>query len=122
VAALGGVSSSETVTLLTSGATGTFVNKDAGTGIPVNVAGLALGGAQAGNYIVNQPTVSATIVPALLSLSGLTANNKVYDATTNATLNTGTMALVGVLSGDLVTLSGSSPSGTFASKDVGNNI
>jgi trimeric autotransporter adhesin len=61
------------------------------------------------------------IAPAQISVSvgGITASNKVYDGTTDATLNTGSAALVGVAPGDGVTLVTSNAKGTFASKDAG---
>ena len=52
-----------------------------------------------------------------LTVSGLSASNKVYDGNTNATI-TGTGSLVGVLAGDTVTLSGT-PSGSFADANAG---
>src|SRR5207245_1175461 len=51
--------------------------------------------------------------------SGATANNKIYDGTTSATLNLGSAALVGVVSGDTVTLNTASAAGTFADENVG---
>jgi len=41
------------------------------------------------------PSSSLTVVKKTLTVSGVTANNKVYDGTTTATLNTGSAALVG---------------------------
>ena len=54
-----------------------------------------------------------------LTITGVTANNKVYDATTAATLNTGSAVLSGVISGDTVTLGAGSGVGAFASASVG---
>ena len=65
------------VTLDTSGATGTFDSKDVGTGKTVTVSGLALTGADAGNYILTPPTTTANITAATLTVTGITANNKV---------------------------------------------
>ena len=121
-ATLVGVFSGDTVTLNTSGATGTFASQNVGTGITVTVAGLTISGAQAGDYTLTQPTTTANITPAGLTVSGITAANKVYDANTTATLNTAGATLVGVFSGDTVTLSTSGATGTFASKDVGTGI
>ena len=45
------------VTLDVSGATATFDTKDVGTGITVTVSGLALAGADAGNYIADHANV-----------------------------------------------------------------
>ena len=44
-----------------SGATGTFDDKNAGTGKTVTVNGLSLTGADAGNYILTPPTTTADI-------------------------------------------------------------
>src|SRR4029077_1303084 len=121
-AALVGVIVGDTVILSAAGATVTFVSKDGGNGIPVLVSGLTLGGAQAGDYALTQPTTTANITTATLTVTGITANNKVYDGTTQATLNKAGAALVGVIAGDTVTLNAAGASGTFVSKDVGNGI
>jgi hypothetical protein len=69
---------------------------------------------------VDVATVSSTVTPKTLTVSGLSAINKVYDGNTSATL-TGTGSLVGVINSDVVTLDGT-PVGTFASADVANGI
>src|SRR4029077_15961416 len=106
-------------TLSTAGATGTFASKNAGSGVTVAVSDLTVSGAQAANYALTQPTATANITPATLTVTGVTANNKVYDATKTATLNTAGATLVGVIAGDTVTLNAAGATGTFASKDVG---
>src|SRR5207247_9529265 len=65
-------------------------------------------------------TTTANITAAALTVTSVTAGNKVYDGTTSATLNLGSAALVGVASGDTVTLNTASASGVFADKSVGN--
>src|SRR5204863_6160259 len=80
---------------LTMGGTpsGTFASKDVANGIAVTVKGKTIGGSQSGNYTLTQQTgLTANITPKALSVSGLSASNKTYDATTAATL-TGTPAL-----------------------------
>ncbi len=62
---------------------------------------------------------SLTVTKRLLTVSGITANNKGYDGGTTATLNTGSAALVGVVSGDTVTLSTAGATGTFNNKNAG---
>jgi hypothetical protein len=57
-----------------------------------------------------------------LSITGMTANNKTYDGTTSATLNTGSAALSGKVTGDTVNLSATAATGTFASANVANGI
>jgi hypothetical protein len=122
-ATLVGVYRGDTVKLNPTAATGTFASKDVGTNITVTVAGLTLGGAQAGDYTLTQPATTANITPAGLGVSGVLANSKVYDGTTTAaSLNTAGVALVGVYRGDTVKLNPTAVTGTFASKDVGTNI
>ena len=87
-AALVGVFSGDTVNLNTGGATGTFASDNVGNGITVTVSGLTISGAQAGDYTLTQPTTTANITPAGLTVSGITAENQVYDASTQATVNT----------------------------------
>ncbi len=118
-AVLVGVMAGDVVTLDSSGATGTFATKDVGTAIPVTVSGLSLAGPQAGNYVVGPATTQANITAAPLTVTGITAENKPYDGTTTATLNTGDAALVGVLRGDDVTLNTSLAVGSFVSPDIG---
>ena len=112
VAALG----NDTVTV-TGTATGAFADKRAGKAKTVTVSGLSLRGNDASNYQIMVPSnLTADITPANLTVSGLSASNKVYDATTAASL--GGTASVQALGSDVVTVSGGS--GSFASKNVGN--
>src|SRR5207245_1972880 len=105
------------------GATGTFAGKNVGNNIAVTISGLSLSGAQAGDYTLAQPTSAlANITPKTLTVTGIRANDKVYDGTPVATLVTTGAALAGVIAGDVVTLSTANAAGTFASKDVGANI
>jgi hypothetical protein len=67
-------------------------------------------------------SLSFTVSQAVLTVTGLTANNKVYDTTTTATLNTTSATLAGVLNGDNVTLNTTGARGTFASPNVGPGI
>ncbi|NBV97636.1 MAG: hypothetical protein EBT30_08870, partial [Verrucomicrobia bacterium] len=115
---------SETVTL-SGGTSGTFADKNVGTGKGVTTA-MTLGGADAGNYtLLNQPTLRGDITAKDLNVFGAGVTTKVYDGTTAAVV-TGAV-LVGNSSSDTdgkfigaetVTLSGAT-SGTFASKNVG---
>lgn len=57
----------------------------------------------------------------VLTISGITAENKTYDGTTNATLISGTNSLIGLVSGDIVSGDFSSLSGVFLDKNAGNN-
>ena len=105
---------SDTVTLDSS--TGTFADKNVGTGKAVTVSGITLDGADAGNYIVTQPTgLTADITAKALTVTGMAADNKTYDGNANATLNGG--SLDGVIGLEDVTFSGQS--GAFADKNAG---
>ena len=94
-----------------------------GTGLTVQVAGLTLGGTDAGDYSISQPTATANITPAPVTVTGITANNKPYDGGPTATL-AGTGTLHGLIRNDAntVTLVQTSEEGTFASPGVGMGI
>jgi hypothetical protein len=118
-ASLSGVFSGDVVSINTSGATGTFVNRNAGTGKAVSVSGFTIGGSDAGNYTLIQPSLTANITTATLTVNGIIANNKIYDATRTAVLNTGGAVLSGILGSDAVNLISSGVTGQFADKNAG---
>ncbi|MCX6953369.1 MAG: YDG domain-containing protein, partial [Verrucomicrobia bacterium] len=120
-AALVGVASGDVVTLGTSAAVGVFADKLVGTGKTVTVSGLTLGGAAAANYTLVQPTATARISARGLTVTGITAANKTFDGSTSATLSLGSAALVGIISGDTVTLVTAGATGAFATAAVGSN-
>src|SRR5581483_5768348 len=94
-----------------------FGNKNVGTGKAVTVSGYTLTGADAGNYTLVEPAnLTANITAAQLAIGGLTANNKVYDATTGATLS-GTATVSG-LGNDVVSVGGTGAA-VFGNKNVG---
>jgi hypothetical protein len=100
-AALVGVVALDVVTLNTAGATGTFATANAGTGITVTVSGLTIGGGDAGNYTLTQPTTTANITQAAPSVA-VTGGTFTYDGNQHAATATAT----GV--------GGANVSGTFA--------
>lgn len=119
-AGLSGVYAGDTVTLDTSGHSALFADKNVGIAKPVTVAGMAIGGADGGNYALSQPAgLTAAITPAPATVSGVTANGRVYDGTTGASLSTGAATLGGVLAGDTVTLDASGYAASFADKNAG---
>jgi hypothetical protein len=118
-AALVGVASGDDVSLDTTNAAGAFADKAVGTGKTVYVTGLALLGADVGKYTLTQPITNADITAASLTVTGVTAGDKVYDGTTATTLNTDSAALDGVISGDDVTLDAGSAASVFADATVG---
>lgn len=118
-AILVGVFGGDNVTLISSGATGTVTDKNTGNDKPVSISGVTLGGTDAGNYTLTQPISTASITPVVLTISGVTASNKVYDGTTAAVINTVSASLSGVLTGDVVFIASSATEGTFADKNAG---
>jgi hypothetical protein len=115
VASLSGVVGSDDVSL-TAG-TGTFDDKNVGTGKTVTASGFDITGVDAGNYTLSaQPTgLTADITAKSLDITGVTAGNKVYDGITDATLSAGTLS--GVVGSDNVTITAGT--GVFADKNVG---
>src|SRR5206468_5968861 len=106
--------------LSTSNSGASFANKNAGTAKTVNVSGITISGTDAANYTANTTTTTtANIIAKALTVTGITASDKVYSATTAATLSTGGATLVGVVSGDTVTPNTSSTTSAFADKNVG---
>jgi filamentous hemagglutinin family protein len=116
-AALSGMIGGDSVSL--ANATGAFSNKNAGVGKTVNVTGISLSGADAGNYVwADTLTTTATINKATISgIGGIRAIDKPYDGTTNATLDPIGAVFNGKLPGDTLTVSGSS--GAFADPNPG---
>ncbi|WP_189535984.1 YDG domain-containing protein, partial [Paludibacterium paludis] len=107
---------------LTLSGSGSVAGKNVANGASVTAGTLALGNGGNGlasNYTLSGGTLSASITPATLTVSGLSAQNKVYDGTTTASL-TGSAALAGVIGSDAVTLSGNPGSGgLFADANAG---
>jgi hypothetical protein len=108
------------------GGSATFVNKTAGIGKAGNVTGLTIAGSLAGNYNLSPTTASATgnISNKVLTVTGITANNRVYNATTSASLNTSGATLVGVIvivPAENVTLNTAGATGSFATATTNNN-
>jgi len=105
------------VVALNGSGSASFADKNAASGKTVTVGGYSLSGMDAGNYTLVQPAgLVADIARAVLTVSGVSANNKVYDGSTAATLS-GTAA-VSVIAGDAVALVGNAGA-SFADKNVG---
>jgi hypothetical protein len=118
-ATLVGTVSPDAVNVNTASATGTFTDPNVGTSKIVLVSGLTLSGADSGNYTLMQPTTTANITPAGLTVAAIEVQNKVYDGTNSATLIVSNAVLMGVLTGDTVTLDMTNAMGVFADKNVG---
>ncbi|MEN9813273.1 MAG: hypothetical protein RL479_1959, partial [Verrucomicrobiota bacterium] len=120
-AALSGVVPGDTATLVTSAATATFADKAVGAGKTVTVAGLTLGGTDAGNYSLTQPTTTANITAKALTVANARALDKIYDGSSVATLSFATAQLSGVLAGETVTLVSAGATGSFADANAGDH-
>src|SRR5262249_18671209 len=100
-ATLSGVLSGDSVTLNAASATGAFADKNAGTAKTVNVSALSLSGTDGANYSLTQPTTSADITQAALTV---TANNQTRAAgQANPTL---TASYSGFVGGETLATSG----------------
>lgn len=111
----GGVVTGDTVTINSSGYSANFDNANVGTNKAVTVTGVTLGGMDAGNYTVSQPSgLTANITPKALTGS-FTAKDKVYDGNTNAEVDT--TSLPGVIGTDDVSLQVTNVH--FSDKNVG---
>ncbi len=115
---LNGIINSDNVTINGTGFF-TFNSVDVGQNILISISGYSLSGSDALNYYINFPNLEADITRRELSVTGITASNKTYDASTIAILS-GTGSLDGVMTGDNINLNGT-PTANFNSKDVGNN-
>jgi hypothetical protein len=88
----------------------------------VIVTGISVSGTDAGNYTYNTTAITnADITPKQLNLTGITASNKVYDGTTDATIDASGAALSGVIGSDNVSLITTWVWGTFEDENAGNN-
>ena len=112
---LAGVISGDTVTL--SGA-GSMADKRVGEQKAVTPGTLAIAGADAGNYMFNSATIDIT--PMVLNVSGLTAQDKVYDGT-KAAVASGTPVLSGTIIGtdDVTVVPTPSITVEFSDKNAG---
>jgi filamentous hemagglutinin family protein len=94
------------------------VNASGTKAITVNNGSYVLAGHDKDNYAITYSSeLSASITPAPLSITGMSADNKVYDAKLAATISGGT--LVGKFAGDDLTFNGASA--RFDTKGVGND-
>ena len=92
-----------------------FNDKIIGAAKTVAVTGIALGGADAGNYSFNTTTSTTADIMALAITGSITAANKAYDASDAATITGRSVA--GVLGADVVSYSGGTAS--FDNKNAG---
>jgi len=99
-------------------ASGQFSTALVANGKTVSISGLSLSGTNSPSYILSPATTTANITALPVTISAASANNKVYDGTTAATIS-GTLS--GIISSDVsnVVLNAT---GTFAQSTVANVI
>ena len=104
--------------------TAAFADKNIGVDKPVNYAGITIsGGADGNNYTLASAigTAHADITAIALSLPGLTAEDKIYDRSTSATVSEyGTLA--GVIGTENVTQVTTAAVANFASRNTGDHL
>lgn len=98
-------------------ASGSFADKNVGTGKSVTVT-FALTGADAGNYtaVTAVGNVTANITPKSVAVSGITVDPRQYNKGTDAPLNTKKAIFDGIEQGDVLTVSGT---GTYGDINAG---
>ncbi|MFO1475215.1 MAG: YDG domain-containing protein [Verrucomicrobiota bacterium] len=113
--------SGDTVTVA-SGSAG-LAGKNAPSQVIASFDLLVLGNNDSGNYTLSTASGSVTITPLSLSVAGLTANDKSYDGTNTATLNTTNgVSFPELIGSDSVTLNTNSVIATFESSYTGTNL
>ena len=94
-----------------------FTDAAAANGKTINITGYD---AYSSNYSLTQPSLTADITKAPLTITGLTGSNKVYNGLANASF-TGTPAYDGLKNSETFSVSGTATA-SFASVDVANGI
>ncbi len=98
---------------------GLMLDKHAGTNKPVTLSGLALSGADAGNYLIGGIAgLTVNIAPREVTLGGVTAVDRVYDGSRTVAVDTSAATLTGAIAGDALSLLADT-TGTMADKHVG---
>ena len=107
---------------LTGTAVGTFNDKDVADATTVSFSGISLTGSEAPNYNLTAHAVAShSITPKPITISGITAGDKVYDKNDVASLDYSGIdwvATVGMISGDDLSVSAT---GNFPDKHVADN-
>lgn len=83
-AGLSNLVNGDVVSLINSGATGTFDDRNVGVGKTVTVTGLSISGDLGTNYFLVQPTTTANITKLGVTITAVT-DSKIYDGTTSST-------------------------------------
>jgi len=100
--------------------TATFEDKKVGNGKLVTASSISLTGDASENYTSNESaTTTANITAKALTVTGIIANNKSYDGTTNVKLNISKASLIDKIKEDDVEID--KITGAFENKDIGDN-
>jgi hypothetical protein len=92
---------SDDVSIIKTGATGSFGSKDVQSG-NITFVGFTISGDDAGNYTLTQPTVAAEITKKNITITGGTVTTKIYDGTTAAAVTVLTFG--GLVTGESLTI------------------
>ena len=116
-AVLVGVKNGDIVTIDKTNASASFLDAKVGEDKSVTFKQFTLSGEDAANYILESQPVntSADITPRQVTVSGITAGDKVYDGNTMATLDLSNPSFDRKLEDDNLSITAT---GTFTSKDV----
>ncbi|RQO76417.1 hypothetical protein DBR40_10935, partial [Pedobacter sp. KBW01] len=114
---LTGVLAADLADVTVNGGTATFNNENVGTGKSVNASGLVLAGAKGGNYNITTVNATTANITAKNISGNFTADSKVYDGNTTATVLTRT--LTGVLVADIADVNLTGGTASFATASVG---
>ena len=89
----------------------------------VNITSLTLTGTSASNYTLDtansQKTISVGMQTRVITVTGIVANDKVYDGTSTATFDCSNVTINNLVEGDVVIISAE---GSFSDVNAGNNI
>ena len=113
-AALVGVVTSDDVTLNTNGVTGAFADANVGMGKAVHVNGLTISGADAGNYTLTEPIVTAADITAAATSTLLMSSENPSATGSNVTFTATVSSGAGNPGGEVVFLVSGLPFSTNA--------
>ncbi|KAF3998148.1 YDG domain-containing protein [Glaciimonas immobilis] len=119
---LSGTAGPDNVTLTTTGVSGAFGSVNVGQQLTVSASGFSLSGAQAGNYVLSQPTgLAADITPAPIIATIIGNPTKAYSGSSSVTLTAANYTLSGFVAGQNATLP-QSATASYVAPDAGTNV
>ena len=113
-----GILNADDVSLDSSGASASFSSSNAGTYSSLPITGFTLTGTKSANYTLASTTAKATILPAIITISGLGVKNKYYDGTLNADITQNNVTLNNIQNSENVTLNTSSAVVSFPNQNA----